>query len=100
MIKPPEWQKATEAIQNAQTILVVTHISPDGDAIGSALGLANALKQMGKQVTVVDDDGVPDFLQFLPHADSFVTVLNEGATWDAMISTDASDEVRTGVAGV
>ena len=57
MIKPAEWQKATEAIQNAQSILIVTHISPDGDAIGSALGLANALTQMGKQVTVADDDG-------------------------------------------
>jgi bifunctional oligoribonuclease and PAP phosphatase NrnA len=99
MIKPAEWQKATEAIQNAQSILVVTHISPDGDAIGSALGLANALKQMGKQVTVADDDGVPDFLQFLSHADSFITSLNESASWDVMISTDASDEVRTGIAG-
>jgi bifunctional oligoribonuclease and PAP phosphatase NrnA len=99
MIKPAEWQKATEAIQNAQTILIVTHISPDGDAIGSALGLANALMQMGKQVTVADDDGVPDYLRFLPHADSVVTALSEGAAWDVMISTDASDEQRTAEAG-
>lgn len=99
MIKPPEWQKATEAIQNAQSILVVTHISPDGDAIGSALGLANALKQMGKQVTVADDDAVPDFLQFLPGADAFVQLLNEGTTWDVMISADSSDEERTGATG-
>ena len=96
--KPAEWEKATHAIQQAQSILIVTHISPDGDAIGSALGLANALRQMGKKVTVADDDGVPDFLKFLPHADKVVERLYQ-KSWDVMISTDSSDEERTGVAG-
>jgi bifunctional oligoribonuclease and PAP phosphatase NrnA len=96
--RPAEWEKATHAIQQAQKILIVTHISPDGDAIGSALGLANALRQMGKKVTVVDDDGVPDFLKFLPHADKVVERLYQ-KSWDVMISTDASDEERTGEAG-
>ncbi|MDQ7024474.1 MAG: bifunctional oligoribonuclease/PAP phosphatase NrnA [Anaerolineae bacterium] len=94
-----EWEKATQAINAAQSILIVTHISPDGDAIGSALGLANALKQMGKTVTVADDDGVPDFLKFLPHADTVVQYLKKGS-WDVMISTDASDDERTGEVGI
>jgi phosphoesterase RecJ-like protein len=96
--REPEWQAATNAIQQAQTVLVVTHVSPDGDAIGSALGLANALRAMGKDVTVADDDGVPKFLRWLPQADTIATELKEGS-WDVMISTDASDEVRTGNVG-
>lgn len=93
-----QWQEATAVIRAAQSVVVVTHISPDGDAIGSALGLANALREMGKQVTVANDDGVPDFVQFLPGADSIVETLGKGA-WEVMISTDASDELRTGKAG-
>jgi phosphoesterase RecJ-like protein len=98
MTQAVEWEKATQAIRKAQTVLVVTHVSPDGDAIGSALGLANALKQMGKTVTVADDDVVPDYLRFLPGADAFVQTLDSGS-WDVMISTDISDEARGGFAG-
>lgn len=94
----PQWQQATAAIQAADSVLVVTHVSPDGDAIGSALGLANALRLMGKHVTVADDDPTPDFLQWLPHADTIVHELEQGE-WDVMISTDASDEERTGQVG-
>jgi phosphoesterase RecJ-like protein len=97
-VKLPEWERATEAIQNAESVLIVTHISPDGDAMGSALGLANALLAMGKQVTVADDDGVPDYLEFVPGSDRVVKQLDDGS-WDVMISTDASDEVRTGEVG-
>ena len=98
-MKQAEWARAIEAIEAAQSILVVTHVSPDGDAIGSTLGLANALKHMGKMVTVADDDGVPEFLQFLPASNSFVTELTSGK-WDVMISTDASDEDRSGKVGI
>jgi phosphoesterase RecJ-like protein len=94
----PQWNAATNAIRAAHTVLVVSHISPDGDAIGSSLGLANALREMGKTVTVANDDGVPDYLRFLPGAASIVTRLAEGR-WDVMISTDASDEIRTGACG-
>lgn len=96
--KAPQWEEASAAVQSAETILVVTHIRPDGDAIGSALGLANALKQMGKQVTVADDDKVPDYLAWVPGADTFVHRLEDGS-WDLMISSDASDESRTASVG-
>jgi bifunctional oligoribonuclease and PAP phosphatase NrnA len=95
--KAPQWEEVAAAIHAAQTILIVTHIRPDGDAIGSALGLANALRQIGKSVTVADDDGVPDFLAWLPHADSVVKTVS--GEWDLLISTDASDEIRTGIVG-
>ena len=97
-LKQTNWTEATQAVEAAQSILIVTHLSPDGDAIGSALGLYNMLIKKCPSVTVAVDGGVPDFLEFLPHADHIRPVLTDGE-WDLMISTDASDEERTGKVG-
>lgn len=94
-----DWTAATAALTQATSILIVTHINPDGDAIGSLLGLANALREMDKKVTTAVDGGTPDFLAFLPGAGGVVDKLKHG-NWDLMVSVDASDEVRTGVVGV
>lgn len=98
MTKPLEWNKAADAVRSAERVLIVTHIRPDGDAIGSLLGLANMLKSLGKDVTSVVDEGVPEFLKFLPGADTVQSAITTG-DFDLMISTDASDEERTGEAG-
>lgn len=45
---PLQWTEAAQAIERANRILLVTHFHPDGDAIGSLLGLANALWARGK----------------------------------------------------
>jgi phosphoesterase RecJ-like protein len=92
-----QWAEATAAIQEAESILLVTHISPDGDAIGSMLGLFHALQAMGKRVEAAVDDGVPDFLEFLPGSKAITRRVN--GKWDVMVSLDSSDEARTGDAG-
>lgn len=92
------WNDAINAVRNAKSILVVTHISPDGDAIGSLLGLTIALREMGKSVDAAVDDGVPDYLRYLPQQETVIGDLKQGQ-WDLMISVDASDEERTGEAG-
>jgi len=46
--------------------VVTSHIRPDGDAIGSALALTLALRQLGHSVRVLNEDGVPESLRFLP----------------------------------
>ena len=93
------WNEAIAAVREAKTILVVTHVNPDGDAIGSMLGLAIALREMGKSVDTAVDGGVPDYLRYLPQQDSIIDVLKQGQ-WDLMVSVDASDEERTGDAGI
>ena len=60
------------ALHSANSILLCTHIFPDGDAIGSALALALALESLGKRVTVSCADPVPGCYRFLPGADRFV----------------------------
>lgn len=56
----------------AQHISIFSHQSPDGDAVGSSLGLANALISMGKKVTVILPDQLPAFYQFLVGADQIL----------------------------
>lgn len=56
-------------LRGAQRIALVSHVRPDGDAVGSLLGLALSLKQMGKTVYPLLEDGVPDNLMFLPGTD-------------------------------
>ncbi len=50
----------------ASSAAVLTHTNPDGDAIGSSLALAQALKKQGIDARVVIPDGLPDFLRWLP----------------------------------
>ena len=61
-----------QLISTAQSVLVVCHKSPDGDAIGSSLGMAEFLRQRGKDVTVVVPDQYPDFLHWLPNSEKIV----------------------------
>jgi phosphoesterase RecJ-like protein len=89
---------ATAALDAAESVLVVTHVAPDGDAIGSTLGLLGALRARGLRVEAAVDDGVPSFLHFLEGFDFIAGGLSTGA-WDVMISVDASDEARTGKVG-
>lgn len=63
----------TETIQNIlneirrnHSFLVTSHESPDGDAVGSSLGLASFLRKIGKEVCVHFRDPVPDLYAFLP----------------------------------
>jgi phosphoesterase RecJ-like protein len=94
-----QWSEATEAVNAASSILAVTHLNPDGDAIGSLLGLVNALRERGKNVVAVVDGGVPEFLQYIPGQETVLSKLESG-DWELMISLDSSDNERTGEAGV
>ncbi len=93
-----QWTEASDALRAAQSILVVTHFNPDGDAIGSMLGLGLALRQMDKRVICAVDGGVPPFLKFLTGADTVLKKVR-GGKYDLMIATDCGDLSRAGDAG-
>lgn len=78
-----------EEISKANSIVILTHESPDGDAIGSALGMYLALKQIDKNVDVVIPI-VPETFAFLPGVEE---VKKEGqqASYDLAISLDCAD---------
>ena len=53
-------------LQRVRKVVITCHLSPDGDAMGSSLGLAAALTNAGKSVKVITPDTPPKYLTFLP----------------------------------
>ncbi len=83
-------------IKAGQRFLVCAHASPDGDAIGSTLGLMLGLEKLGKEVVAYNADGVPDTFSFLPGADRLLDDLGGQAEFDVVFVLDAGDLSRTG----
>ena len=54
--------------ERAEKIVIVSHVSPDGDAIGSSLGLYHFLNGLDKTVNVIVPNYFPDFLHWMPGA--------------------------------
>jgi len=86
--------KIKDRLANAKSILVASHVRPDGDAIGSLLGLGLALQQAGKQVQMVLADGVSSSFRHLEGSDQIKTKI-DGA-FDTFITVDCADFKRTG----
>ncbi len=56
----------------AEKVVIVTHVSPDGDAVGSSLGLSHFLYSQGKRVHVIVPNAFPDFLRWMPGAKDII----------------------------
>lgn len=76
----------------AERILIVTHVRPDGDAIGSLLGLGLSLELTGKQVVMVVSDGLPEALRFLPYSEK-IQVSAHGS-FDLIVAVDSAEPKR------
>lgn len=62
------WDDVTTLIHQHDRFVLTTHERPDGDAVGCELALAAFLKQLGKEVAIVNNDPITDMLEFLdPH---------------------------------
>jgi phosphoesterase RecJ-like protein len=83
------------AIEKAQRILVVTHVGPDGDALGSLTAVGVALSQLDKQVDLVCDDNVPERFRYLPGSHKVQSKINNHP-YDLLIAVDCGDESRMG----
>ena len=58
--------EAAKMVADAQTIILTSHIRPDGDSIGSTLGLMHYLRAQGKDARVLIDDDLPRIFNILP----------------------------------
>ena len=83
-------------IREAQTVAVVSHISPDGDTLGSAAAMRLILEAMGKETTLFCDGDIPDQLSFLPGAELFRKPDGSEGPFDLLLAVDVSDEKRMG----
>jgi phosphoesterase RecJ-like protein len=87
-------KQASELIQSAHRPLLICHIAPDGDAIGSLTGLGRALQQMGLEPTMACSDPIPPRFNYIPGVETVVQDIR--AAFDLCISLDCSDLRRLG----
>ena len=83
-------------VRDARRIGVVSHLRPDGDALGSLLGFALSLEQAGKEVVCLNQDGVPWHLAFLPGAEKILKPDGSVLEVDVAVMLDTATQDRVG----
>jgi phosphoesterase RecJ-like protein len=85
-------------LRQADRFAVVSHVNPDGDAVGSVLGMYLALKEMGKVAWALTDEPFPTLYDFLPGSDEVLSRgQHSGIVPDWIICLDVAAEKRTSV---
>ena len=87
-----------DALREVRTICVVGHLRPDGDCVGSQLGLTLALRAEGKRVVCWNQDSIPQKYKFLD-PDGVIQKPKRGRKFDAVIATDCASFERLGTVG-
>lgn len=94
------WERALGLIRRADEVALACHVTPDGDALGSMLAMAFALRSMGKRVVASFGDrhfAVPRLLRFLPGQEMLVPPENFPAAPELLITFDSSTFERLGL---
>lgn len=84
--------KAGDILNNSHKVIITAHENPDGDAIGSSLGLMYYLRKQGKDVKVVIDDDIPANFSILPGAMEIVRSCETEKDVDLLVVLDASTD--------
>ncbi|MCF7905794.1 bifunctional oligoribonuclease/PAP phosphatase NrnA [Candidatus Gracilibacteria bacterium] len=94
LIDAANLEKLKKYLSTSPRIVILAHAGPDGDAIGSTLGLCEGLKSLGIEASVACLDGVPDFLSFCPFAETMQKDFDENK-FDAVWFTDCGAKKMT-----
>lgn len=104
MIKQNQLLEISELIKSSNHILLVSHTNPDGDAVGSVLGMYHYLKKVDKEVTMMLPNMFPDFYSWLPDSDKILIYENNSKYCqkvinksDLIFALDFSNLSRLGV---
>ena len=92
--------RIADAIRQRQRFVLSSHVRPDGDAIGSQLAMAFALRHLGKSVRVVNRDVPPSPMLVFPGVPEIEVADHVDDPGDAVIIMECGDFARTGVAGL
>lgn len=90
------FQEIGEIIDQANSFVLISHVRPDGDAIGSQLALGTALEAAGKRVRLINEDGLPDNLAFLPESHRIELPPTEPLDVEVAIALDTATKPRLG----
>ena len=91
---------AADEIRKRRRFVIASHVRPDGDAIGSQLAMAYALRHLGKEVRVVNRDPAPPPLSVFPGVTDIEIAERIDDPGDAVIVMESGDLLRTGVGGL
>ena len=94
------YQEIGEIFDRHDSFVILSHVRPDGDAIGSQLALAFSLEAAGKKVRVINEDGLPDNLRFLPGSDRVELPPAEPLDVEVAIALDTATKPRLGDAAL
>lgn len=89
------FEEFVDLIDANQSFLVVSHVHPDGDAIGSTLAMGLLLERLGKDVVFYNEHEVPYNFRFLPGADRLVNDVPE-RDFDVTVVLDCAEPHRVG----
>jgi phosphoesterase RecJ-like protein len=98
MLNPPRPvpDQITEALRQAKSILIASHVFPDADAIGSQLALGNILESQGKKIFYYCDEFVSGMYEFMPGSEQLDSNLPDISQFDAAVAVDCGDRFRLG----
>jgi phosphoesterase RecJ-like protein len=85
-----------EALRHHQSFVLLSHVRPDGDAIGSQIALGYSLLAMGKSVRLINEDGLPENLAFMKGADRIETPPAAPLDVEVAIALDTATKPRLG----
>ena len=85
-----------EILRSHQSFVLLSHVRPDGDAIGSQLALGFSLMAMGKSVRLINEDGLPENLAFLPGSERIESPPADPLDVEVAIALDTATKPRLG----
>lgn len=86
-------KRVIECIESYGSFSILTHVSPDGDTLGSGLAMYLLLTEMGKKAEVICEERVPHIYEFLPNSDK-VVLPEEAKAYECVITCDCADLQR------
>jgi len=92
--------RIVDAVRSRKRFVLSSHSRPDGDSIGSQLAMAYALRALGKDVTIINQDSAPGPILQFPGVDTIVIANEVAGEYEAAIIMECSDLARTGVSGL
>lgn len=94
-LSPSQFEAAAKAIKDHQRILITPHANVDPDGLGSALACYSIFKALGKDVTVICPDTIPEALDFLPSFNNLTNEVEDNSQFVITVNLDEGVEVDT-----
>lgn len=95
-VKNTPFDEIARALAGVRSVLVASHVRPDGDALGSTIAFALWLRQLGKEVAAWNEDGMPEKFFYLPGRELICHPSPRPLPFDAVVALDTSTRERLG----